>query len=150
MIRKAIPLALLTLLVADPFALSARVPASAQEDHADDPLLEAMETIEDGLRALRKGLRDEAQLASGLEALPAMHQAAVTARQYPPPMAAKVPEPERAEFVKAYRKQLLEVSRRLIDMEEALLDADAEKARAVYQQLKDAENAGHERFTEDG
>jgi soluble cytochrome b562 len=139
-------------------ALAARIaptpspaPASAQEEgaeHAESPLETAMLTIEESLGALRRALRDEATHPDALAALATMEEATLRAKLLVPPMAAGVADPERAAFLRDYRRMLVDLLTAELACEAALLDGDADAAKQAFQRCRDLEDAGHERFTE--
>jgi hypothetical protein len=121
----------------------------AEEAHEDSPLAEAMESIEQELGALRRAIRDEATYPDALAALARMQAATLTAKLLEPPMAADVPDADRAAFLRDYRKMMIDMLAMQLACETALLDGDAEAVTAGFKELRGFEDAGHERFTKE-
>jgi hypothetical protein len=122
-----------------------------QDAHdAETQLAGAMEELEDALRSLRKSLRDEAQSPASLESVLIIQNAVSRAKVEEPVMAATLPAEERPAFVLAFRKELIGMSRLLLDLEELILDNKLEEAGELLKKIRDLEDNGHERFTEDG
>ena len=61
-----------------------------------------------------------------------------------------IPKEGRDEFVLDYRKLMILTQQELLKLEMGLLENDRDSAKAAYDALKAMEDAGHERFTEDG
>ncbi len=120
------------------------VPAGEDQTRID----QWMETIEEGMETLRKSVRDPALFGESIEVVEKMVQAAAWARTETPKMAANVAEGERAAFVRAYRKEMIELLVELLRLEAALLEGNTEDAQKIYKNLKKMEEAGHERFTD--
>lgn len=116
----------------------------------ESPLIVNMEVIEDGLRALRADLSDATKLTARLGLVLEMQNAAKAAKVLLPPIAEQQPESERAAFAVAYRKEMIAVEEELLRLERAILDSNLEAAKASYKALKQMEEDGHARFTEDG
>ena len=77
-------------------------------------------------------------------------QATLRAKLLQPPMAARVPEEERAAFLHDYRKMLVEMLADEVALEAKLLDGDLEAARELFKSVRAYEDEGHDRFTDDG
>jgi hypothetical protein len=144
---------ILVLLLAAPAVRAAlhRQEEGAGQPASEDALKLAMETIEHGLGRLRRALReDQPDVEGGLAAVAGMQEATLRAKLLLPPMAAGVPEAERAGFVREYRRMLVELATAELALEAALLEGDLPSARERFQEVRAFEDAGHERFTEDG
>lgn len=124
--------------------------ARADEGEQESPLHQAMERIERGLKKLRREVKDPAKNATSLETLLDMQDAAGKTKVMIPPITEKQPEAERDAFVKDYRKRMIAVQKDLLDLEIAILDGDTAKAQELVKKVSDAEDSGHEKFTEDG
>jgi soluble cytochrome b562 len=135
------------LIAAFAFPFSAR---GFDEGGEESPLHQEMERIENGLKRIRRDAKDAAKNATTLETVLEMQDAAGKSKLMIPPITEKQPEAERAAFARDYRKQMIEVEKTLLDLELALLDGDQEKAQALIKKVSDAEDSGHEKFTEDG
>lgn len=122
----------------------------SDEGEQESPLHQAMERIERGLKKIRREVKDAKSFDASLEAVVDMQNAAGETKLMTPPITEKQPEAERAAFVKDYRKRMIAVQKDLLDLEIALLDGDAAKAQELVKKVSDAEDSGHEKFTEDG
>ena len=118
----------------------------ADESELDQHML----VIEDHLTTLRRGLRKPEKNAESLVQIAEMQQAALASKLLAPRMTESLPDAERAAFVVAYRKEMITTLRTMLDLEEAVLDSDNERAQELYKALKLAEDSGHEKFTADG
>lgn len=141
---------LLAFTIALPIARTASA-ASQDEEHEETPLAAAMTEIADGLRILRRSVRDPEALEDSLAAVASCQKASHLCKSHAPAMAANLPEAERPAFIKAYRLEMIVLERGLLDLEEALLvGKDEDTLRALYKALKELEDPAHERFTEGG
>jgi len=132
-----------------PFA-SAR-PQDDHDEHLETQLAQQMETIEDTLKGLRKHLKEPATWPQALEALAEIERLSLACKALAPAAAEKLPEAERAAFVTAYRRTMVDFLMRQLELEAALLDGDAEAAKAAFDRLRAMEDSAHERFApEDG
>jgi hypothetical protein len=121
-----------------------------EEEHDETPLAKNMETIKKGMRRLRRGLKDQEQLPAALPTILAMQEAAHLCKTEKPAMTAGVEgEEAQAQFVKEYRLGMIQLQSGLLMLEEAVLNGDAALAQKIYGKLKDAQEAGHEKFTEE-
>ena len=154
--RSLFVLLALPALLAGSLALGARsVSQDAQGEtaaHEDDEteLAKHMLIVEEGVKALRRSTRDELRAIESLATLATVQASALVCKQEIPAMAAAVPESERNAFVNGYRKEMVVFVTRLLELETALLDGDAERIKAAYRVVYDMEDSGHELFTEDG
>jgi len=153
MMRRTILSALLVPLlgVLALLALSLRSPEAGSAATVDEgPLAEAMEAIEDELRALREGMKKGAEgTPDCLRAVAALQVAAGEAKVAVPPMAEEKEGAERADFLREFRRSLIGMQRKLLDLEERLLDGKLEEAQALYKEVRRMEDSGHERFAGD-
>lgn len=117
----------------------------------DTELAGHMEKIEDTVKLLRKHMKDENARPAALEALATIEQEALFCKALVPAAAATLPEGERAAFVTAYRRTMVDFLVRQLELEAALLDGNAEAAKAAFERFRDMEDSSHERFApEDG
>lgn len=116
----------------------------------DTKLAESMEHMEDALRVLRKSLRSEDQTPTSLEQILVLQQAVSAAKVESPLMAESQPAEKRPAFVLSFRKEMIGMSRMLLDLEELVLDEKLEEAGELLKKIRKLEDGGHERFTEDG
>ncbi len=142
-------LSALALLV--PLTLSlafAAVQERGKKHHAehDTELAKQMEQLEDLLRSMRKNLRAEGSQSEALAALVEIEGLALACKALTPEAAAKLPEAERAAFVGAYRRTMVDFLMRQLELEAALLDGDASAVQAAFERLRAMEDSSHERF----
>ncbi len=150
-------LLILSPLLIIPFllCLSPESPASqpiqepAQEEEVG-PLEERMLVLKRGMRSLRRSLKDPEKNAASLEIVTEMAAAVGHGKILPPPMIEAIPEERRDDFLLEYRKSMVSMQMELLKLEMGLLEGDREAAKSSYESLKEMEDAGHERFTEDG
>lgn len=133
------------------FPLLSTAPSAAALDDDETELAKQMHVVEDGLRALRRSLRDPATYPDALETVVECQAAALASKGQVPAMAARVPEGERDAFVKGYRKEMIAVVEGFLKLERALLEGqDPDALKEIYGAIKGLEDGGHERYTEDG
>ena len=130
-----------------PFEEALQEPAQEEEV---GPLEERMLVLKRGMRALRRGLKDPEKDAASLEIVTEMAAAVGQSKILPPPMIEAIPEERRDDFLLEYRKSMVSMQMELLKLEMGLLEGDREAAKSSYESLKEMEDAGHERFTEDG
>jgi hypothetical protein len=144
---RLVPIGVLALTLAA--AVPAALQDSGEEHHEESVLHENMELIEETLGRLRRELRDASNHRAALERVVVVQQAVLACKNETPPMAASLPEGERQAFVDAFRGQMITLMRGLLELEEALLADDNEAAQAALRKVREMEDPGHERFTED-
>jgi len=138
-----------------PVARIQEAPAKAQEEagepgHADTPLMLEMKKIETAEHFLKRAVLDPAQDAQSLEQIAIAEQACLAAKLLVPKVLATVPESERAQFHKDYRKGMASLLIEFLNLETALLDGDRDKARVLCRKLHELEESGHNTFTDGG
>lgn len=126
--------------------------ARPQDDaHEDSELARQMEAIEDTVKLVRKHLKEPATWPQALEALAEIERLSLACKALAPASAEKLPEAERAAFVTAYRRTMVDFLMRQLELEAALLDGDAEAAKSAFDRFRAMEDSAHERFApEDG
>ena len=150
---KILPLLVLFLSFLLPRAIDSPFVEALQEPAQEEevgPLEERMLVLKRGMRALRRGLKDPEKDAASLEIVTEMAAAVGQGKILPPPMIEAIPEEKRDDFLLEYRKSMVSMQMELLKLEMGLLEGDREAAKASYESLKEMEDAGHERFTEDG
>lgn len=137
------------LLCLAPLAILPLLPIAQEPDADESEIDRQMEVVEDAIGKLRRSLRDEAKNEESLTAVATIEAAVLKSKLLTPKMAAAVPEAEREAFVRAYRKELCAMLRDLLELEDALLDRDYERAAPIFKQVRQLEEPAHERFTAD-
>lgn len=139
---------LLAALSAPVFSGPAQEPAAQEEEHT--VIEDQMKSIKGGMRQLRRGLRDAENLPAALPIILEMQQAAQVSKTEIPKMAAGIDdEKERAAFVSAYRQGMIATQKMMLDLEAAVLEGNLEKCTELYNALKDSQDKGHDRFTDE-
>jgi len=105
-----------------------------------------MEKVEDALKQLRRQLKDENGRSAALDTLLEIQRQSLACKVLVPAQAAKVPEAERAAFVTAYRRTMVDFELRQLELEAALLDQDADGIKSAFERLRSMEDSSHERF----
>lgn len=118
----------------------ARLHAFADED----PLYDAMEKMDDALKALRKQVSDPAQNDASLKLIDEMQAQTVIAKSHVPERAAG--EADKKKFVTAYRLEMLKVMDELVKLERAVLEGKNDEALTIAKGLTKVKNEGHEKF----
>ena len=116
------------------------------DEMEEEALHEGMSQLNRSLRTLRKSLRDEGRNEESLLVVAEAERGASMCKTERPPLTDQQPEAERAAYVADYRRALIEVQRGLLDLEEALLAGDNEKAQELLKAVKKLEGPGHDRF----
>ena len=146
--KQALSSVLVTALAgASAFLAPSSLQETAQHAH-ETPLEEHMESIEDAVKRLRRSLRDPANLAGSLELVARMQADTLVCKGLEPRLSAGLPADERAASATAYRRLMVDFLSAQLELEAALLDGDAEATSAAFQRVRDFEEPGHERFTE--
>jgi hypothetical protein len=135
------------LLLQGTLLLFALTPLALQDEkHEETELGSHMEKIEDTLKLLRKNLKEPATYPAALDALFEIQHHSLQAKKLVPAHAAKLPEAERAAFVKEYKKEMIVLLRHQLELETALLDGNAEAAKVAFDKFREMEDPSHERF----
>ena len=138
-------LPLFALCFAPAFAPQDPRPRGEHQEHETE-LGQHMEKLEDTLKGLRKSLKDPAALPAALSALAEIESLTLQCKLLTPETAAKLPEAERAAFVTAFRRTMVDFLTHQLELEAALLDGDATKIKAAFDKVREMEDPAHERF----
>jgi hypothetical protein len=127
--------------------LPAFVLGTQQKDaEPESELAQLMEKLEDQLKPLRKSLREGGSPIEARAALVEIQRLTLACKELEPAAAAKLPEAERAAFVTAYRRTMVDFLLRQLELEAALLDGDAVATQAAFDRFREMEDSAHERF----
>lgn len=126
-------------------------PAQQEGEHDEATVIaQNMDVIKKGMRRLRRGLKDKEQLPAALPIVMAMQEAAQICKTERPAMTDGIEGKEaQDQFVTEYRLGMIQFQNGLLMLEEAVLKGDADLAQKIYGKLKDAQESGHEKFTEE-
>lgn len=108
-----------------------------------------MEEINKGFRKLRADLKDKQKNDESLALVRTLQDTAGKCRLEKPAKLADVKKDEQAQFVLEFQKSMIELSHRLLDLEEALLDGDNEKAGQVRDEINQMKSTAHKQFKAD-
>lgn len=130
---------------------------AARRVFSQDPAPDASETtieknmhlVEDAQKKLRRLVRDPARTLEALEQIALMELATLACKGEVPLKAPELPDGEREIFVREYRKGIAQLLVTELELEIALLEADSEKAQAIFEGFSGLEDSGHERFTDE-
>jgi hypothetical protein len=136
------PISALMLSASDP--QPAPVAPAAVADGRLDPLMQTLQSSQQKLgRALDK--QDvEVALAQTIE----MQKAAQEAKLLAPPKASEISDAaKKTEFLTAYRAQMIELQRALLDLEVAVLGGKLEDGKKIFEErIKAAKKDAHAKF----
>ncbi|MFT4542744.1 MAG: hypothetical protein ACI841_001985 [Planctomycetota bacterium] len=148
-IAGAIALGTLTLsarLVASPDATAPKLGISSQEEAEQDELHEAMEVMQGGMRRLRKLVSDSASKDATVKLVGEMQAAAVSAFGHAPDAPEGLEGKTLLTWKTDFNRKMLTLALQLVEVEEAVLKGDTERAGTLYSGLKAMKSAGHEKY----
>ena len=146
---KGLALFLAAAIAAAPAVLCFNRAARAEEKKQKTELHKQMETIDEGMKKLRRSLRKKESNADSLETIAKIEDAAIACKKMSPSKTATLPESQRQEFVDKYRHDMANVVSALCQMEAAVLEGNNEKAMEIHKSLKGLEEDGHDKFMQD-
>jgi soluble cytochrome b562 len=106
-----------------------------------------MQTLQAGMKSLEKSL-EKKESEKALTSLRDMQKAAHEAKLIEPPKAGELADAkEKAEFLKGFRLQIIELERALLDVDAALVQGKPEDAKkALDARVKALKKEGHDRY----
>jgi hypothetical protein len=120
--------------------------ALAEEKKPQTPMAKAMVQIDDGMKKLRRSLRNKDNNAQSLETIAKIEEAALVCKAMTPSRATTMPSDQQPAYLADFRKRMAAVLINMCNMETAVLDGDNAKAQEIYKQLKQQEEDGHDQF----
>jgi soluble cytochrome b562 len=114
----------------------------------DTELAKQMETIDEGMKKLRRTLRKPESNKESLEWIEKVEKAATKSKDLVPARAEKVPAADRVKFVEAYKKDMEAFIKSVGEMKAAVKEGKNDQAQDIYKNLKTQEDKGHEKYTE--
>ena len=112
----------------------------------DTELEKQMKVIDTAMKKLRRLIKDPANNKESLDLLQQMQTGAVASKKETPAHLSEAPEADRPKLLNGYRKDMAKVIGTMCEMEMALLDNNNDKAADLLKNLKDQEEAGHEKY----
>lgn len=151
-IRLALPAAAAAVLAWSPFAAAgqepaAQEPAAGKEHEHEGPLHEPMETLDRGMKALRRTVQDPQKAAENIARLHEMQAAAVESFAHCPEPFQPLSETEQVLWRISYQRKILAVADGLLELEQALVEQRFEEAREIYTRLTGLKKEGHDTYT---
>lgn len=120
-----------------------------QEASDKGELHEHMELIEEALGKLRRSLRDPARCDESLAHIALMQEKSLACKLLAPRLISQLPGQERAAMERDYRRVMVDFLIAQLELEAALLDGDHDGAKTAFKKVREMEESGHERFTEE-
>lgn len=136
---------LLLGLIAAPLSMSNLM--AEEEKHA--PLEDQMSAINSGYKVLRRSARKGEFSDADVQAVAKMVINAAAAMHEKVPVIEKAPEAGRKAMYMEYKKQMGEMTKKLIDLELLILAGKNKEAAKLAGTLGDDKKKGHDKFTED-
>lgn len=135
-----------------PFADPAQEPARGQEpagEHAEEggPLHDAMETLDRGMKGMRRTITEVEKTAENLERVRGMQAAALTSVSLCPEPFVPMSDAEKVVWRIGYERKMIAVLDGLLQLELALVEGRHEYAKGIYSQLTGLKKEGHDTYT---
>ena len=136
-----------TLGAAQPF-LSPQEPEHEHEgEHEEEgPLAEAMESLKDHMRAMRKSLGDPQRDAESISHAKGMMKNALEALKYVPEAPENLAGADVVQWRVDFQRKMLSVCDHLLQIELALAQGRHEDARLLYRAVADIKKEGHDTY----
>lgn len=127
--------------------LPAQDPAAKEGEHAEDPLHEAMEALQAGMKEMRKMLGKPEQKAELLALVAKMEASALACVTLLPEPAAPLTDPVAlATWRIDYQRRMVTVYDTLLQLELTVHKDDADGAKELYKKLGEQKQSGHDAF----
>jgi len=123
----------------------------ADEEGEHSALHEIMEQMKDNLKRLGRSLAEPSDdLSDALHYISEMQRLALEAKQQQPNNLDEIPEDQRGEHVKSFRRDILGALQVMVELELAILDGQPEQALELLKgPLLSARKEGHKRYQKD-
>jgi len=118
---------------------------SSAEDGPDEAIEQAMEEIHRGGKAVRRALRKK-QLDAALLAISIAQKGVVEAKKLVPAAALKLEGEAQARMKADYRKRLIEVLEKWLQVEKLLIDGKMAEAATTIKEISELEKSGHKEY----
>ena len=118
---------------------------SSAEDGPDEAIEQAMEEIHRGGKAVRRALR-KMQLDAALLAISVAQKGVVEAKKLVPAAALKLEGEAQARMKADYRKRLIEVLEKWLQVERLLIDGKMAEAATTMKEISELEKSGHKEY----
>jgi len=125
-------------------------PAGDQPKHAPaakpSDMHTEMEAMNKAIRTLNKTIADPKKLDANLAAVNELQLHTVACKGMVPKTAATQPAADKDKFIAEYRKQITEVLKTELELEQQLIAGDNAKAAETVKSLRSLEKEGHKQF----
>ncbi|HIG04978.1 MAG TPA: hypothetical protein EYQ08_04495 [Planctomycetes bacterium] len=111
----------------------------------DEAIEQAMEEMHRGGKAVRRALRKK-QLGAALLAISVAQKGVVEAKKLVPSAALKLEGEAQARMKADYRKRLIEVLEKWLQVEKLLIDGKLEEAATTMKEISELKKSGHEKY----
>lgn len=111
------------------------------------PLHDAMETLDRGMKGMRRTITDPEKTAENLERLREMQAAALLSVGHCPDPFTPMSETDKRVWRIGFERKMLAVTDGLLQIELALVEGRHDEAREFYSQLTGLKKEGHDTYT---
>lgn len=125
----------------------AQRPDSAAAHEEGGPLEEPMETLDRGMKAMRRTVQDPEKAGEHIARLREMQAAALESFRHCPEPFTPLSETEQIVWRIGFERKMLAVADGLLRLEQALVEQDFEAARAIYSEVGGFKKEGHDTYT---
>lgn len=132
--------------VCSTISLAADAPAAPAHKEDHEALEHAMEQMGKAFKGLRQQIADPTKAPANLELIATLQRGTVEAKRHLPPSIMHLPEADRKTKAVEYQQMMINLLRAELDVEDALLEGNTEKAVAALNSVHDLEEAGHQDF----
>lgn len=122
---------------------------AAEEKKQKTELYHKMETIDEGMKKLKRTMRKSDQNEVSIKVCGEIIEAAKFCREQVPSKAAKMPEADRKKVVAEYQASMDKLIETIGQMKKAFEANDLDAAKKLHKTLKDMEEDGHDKFMDD-
>lgn len=136
----------LTLAAAPEHAEAPATRPAATDREAHDLLEHSMERMEEIFDKLETDVADPAKADSTLKLLGEFQKCVLDAKSVPPGRVSRLPEADRVKATAEYRGMMIELLKRSVAVEEAVVAGDHAKAAEALKSVHEMEEMGHAKF----
>jgi len=115
----------------------------------ESPMLTSMNTMQRGLRQLQRQVRNAEKNAESIELVTGMQIESIRAKAMIPPKAATLEGEARATFLNNYRISMIGMTTTLLQLEQAFVEGQNDKAQELIASLIDQRFKGHQHFKDE-
>ena len=116
---------------------------TTQPTHDPKALHKEMEAMNRSLQKLTRQIKDKSKNESSLAVVGELQQHTIACKLMMPTGATTQPADQQPKYVAEYRRQMAEVLRTELDLEQQIIDGKNDEAAQTIKKLRDQEKAGH-------